>query len=225
MTPKSVAIAVSVLSIAGAAAGAQSRTGSTSRASAKPAPANLHLVVASTGNEARYRVREQLITINFPSDAVGKTSQISGMLVVDPNGTIISDSSKIVVNVQSLKSDHASRDKTIRETSLESNKYPLVTFVPTSFVGLTAKPGATAATFSMVGNLTVHGTTHPVTWTVTAHSQGDDVVGTALTKFSFEDFGIAPPKKAVLLVPLSVADTVKLEYDFHFAPAALVAKQ
>jgi hypothetical protein len=46
------------------------------------------------------------------------------------------------------------------------------------------------------------------------------VVGTATTKFPFEYFGITPPKKSVLLVPISVADTIKLEYAFRFVPAS-----
>lgn len=215
MTIKTFAIAAGVLLAGGAAGGAQARTAS----NARTAPANLHFVVAPTGNEARYRVREQLVGVSFPTDAIGKTQQITGTLVVSPSGAIVSDSSKIIVNVQSLKSDRSGRDKTIRETALESNKYPTVEFVPTSLVGLSARPGATAATFSIVGNMTVHGTTHPATWSVSAHSQGDDVVGTATTSFPFEYFGITPPKKSVLAIPFTVADTIKLEYDFRLAPA------
>jgi len=159
------------------------------------------------------------VGINFPSDAIGKTTQVTGMLVVSPSGVIVSDSSMIVVNVQRLKSDKSGRDKTIRETALESNKYPTVEFVPMSFVGLSAKPGATAATFSVVGHMTVHGTMRPVTWSVSAHSEGDDVVGTATTRFPFEYFGITPPKKSVLAIPFTVGDMIKLEYDFRLVPS------
>jgi polyisoprenoid-binding protein YceI len=69
--------------------------------------------------------------------------------------------------------------------------------------------------FSLVGDLTVRGVTHPTTWHVTAHTQGNDIVGTAVTTFTFKDFGMDQPRVPVVL---SVADTIKLEYDFHFAP-------
>jgi len=178
-----------------------------------PAPANLHFTVAPQGNEARYVVREQLVGIDFPSDAIGKAHDITGMIVVKPDGTLLPDSSRITVNVQTMKSDKSQRDKSIRTQAIETDNYPTVSFVPTSFAGLTARPGATDAAFTVTGNLTVHGATHPVTWDVKAHSAGTDVLGSASTKFVFEDFGMKQPKKAIVL---TVMDTVKLEYDFHF---------
>jgi hypothetical protein len=42
------------------------------------APAQLRYSVAPDGNEARYRVREQLMHHDLPNDAVGKTSAITG---------------------------------------------------------------------------------------------------------------------------------------------------
>lgn len=218
MTVKSVVIALGLLASAGLAAGAQSKAAK----AAKAPPANLHFTVAPTGNEARYRVREQLAGIDFPTDAVGVTHDITGTLVVQPNGTIIPDSSKIVVNIQNLKSDKSTRDRYLHTHSIEIDKYPTVMFTPTSFQGLSAKPGATAQTFGMTGDLTVHGVTHPVTWQVSAHEDGDDILGTASTKFTFHDFGMEPPKKAILL---SVMDTVKLEYDFHLVQAAVAANK
>ncbi|HEY4217109.1 MAG TPA: YceI family protein [Gemmatimonadaceae bacterium] len=220
MTVKSVLIALGVLASTGLAAGAQSKTAKAAKPAA--APANLHFTVAPAGNEARYRVREQLAGIDFPTDAVGVTHDITGSLVVQPNGTIIPDSSKIVVNIQNLKSDKSTRDRYLHTHSIEIDKYPTVMFAPKGFVGLNAKPGATAATFGMTGDLTVHGVTHPVTWQVNAHGDGDDILGTATTQFTFHDFGMEPPKKAILL---SVMDTVKLEYDFHLVQAAVAANK
>ena len=218
MTVKSVFIAVGMLASVGLAAGAQSK----SAKSAKAPPANLHFTVAPSGNEARYRVREQLAGIDFPTDAVGVTHDITGTLVVQPNGTIVPDSSRIVVNISNLKSDKSARDRYLHTHSIEIDKYPTVMFTPKSFLGLNAKPGAAAATFGMTGDLTVHGVTHPVTWQVNAHGDGDDIVGSATTQFTFHDFGMDPPKKAILL---SVMDTVKLEYDFHLVQAAVAANK
>jgi polyisoprenoid-binding protein YceI len=207
-----------MLASAGLAAGAQSK----SAKAVKAPPANLHFTVAPSGNEARYRVREQLAGFDFPSDAVGVTHDITGTLVVQPNGTIVPDSSKIIVNIQKLKSDKSTRDRYLHTHSIEIDKYPTVMFAPKSFLGLNAKPGASPATFGMVGDLTVHGVTHPVTWQVNAHEDGDDILGTATTQFTFHDFGMEPPKKAILL---SVMDTVKLEYDFHLVQAAAFANK
>jgi polyisoprenoid-binding protein YceI len=211
MTVKSVVVALGILASAGLAAGAQAKT--TTKPAAK-VPANLHLVVAPVGNEARYRVHEVLAGHEVENEAVGVTDSIAGGLVIQPNGTIVSDSSRIVVNIAVLKSDQKRRDAFIKENTLHTDKYPTVQIVPTSFIGLTTKPTQTPVTFQLVGDLTIQGVTHPTTWSVTAHTQGNDIVGLATTWFLFQDFAMEKPRRAVVM---SVADTVKLEYSFHFA--------
>jgi len=87
----------------------------------------------------------------------------------------------------------------------------------TTFRGISARPaGGEPVTFSLVGDLTVHGTTRPTEWNVIAHAEGADIVGTATTAFTFKDMGLDQPRVPVVL---SVADTIKLEYDFRFTPA------
>jgi polyisoprenoid-binding protein YceI len=176
----------------------------------------LRYVVAPTGNEARYRVREQLVGRDLPNDAIGATKEITGRLVVEPNGTVVRDSSRIVVKVAGLTSDQSRRDNFLRRRTLETEKFPNVELVPFSFQGLTAPiaPG-TSRTFSLVGHLTIRGETRPTTWQVTARADGSAVVGTATTAFTFKDFALDQPRVPVVL---SVADTVKLEYDFRFVP-------
>lgn len=212
MRGKRFAIALGILSWATLPARAQGK----SVRKAYAVPASLRFVVAPTGNEARYRVREQIISFDLPNDAVGVTHDITGGVTVTPTGTIISDSSRIVVNLTNLTSDKDRRDKYIKSHTMDINKFPTVTLVPKSFVGLSTKPGAAPSAFSVIGDLTVHGVTHPTTWTVTAHSDGADVVGSAATAFTFADFALDQPRLPFLL---SVADTIKLEYDFRFTPA------
>jgi polyisoprenoid-binding protein YceI len=177
----------------------------------------LRFVVAPTGNEARYRAREQLVGRDLENDAIGKTSDVSGRLVVEPNGTVIRDSSKIVVKVASLASDQSRRDAFLRRRTLETDKFPEVTLVPRTFDGIASllAPGQ-SATFSLIGDLTIHGVTRPTTWHVTARADGPAMVGTATTAFTFKDFNLDQPKVPIVL---SLQDTLKLEYDFRFVPA------
>src|SRR6476620_7676627 len=44
-------------------------------------PAHVRYIVAPTGNEARYRVREQLVSFDLPNDAVGVTKDVTGSLL------------------------------------------------------------------------------------------------------------------------------------------------
>ncbi len=190
---------------------------SLSHAQANPGAAGLlHFVVAPTGNEGRYRVREMLFGKDFPNDAVGKTTDITGGLTVDPStNKIVGDGSKITINVAKMASDQPRRDKVIRKQSISTDSFPTVEIVPKTFLGLTAKPGSAPLTFDFIGDLTVHGTTRSIKWNVTAHAEGDDILGTAKTAFTFADFSIEKPHSAMAL---SVEDTIKLEYDFHFTP-------
>lgn len=176
------------------------------------------LNLAADGNEARYRVREQLANVDLPSDAIGKTNAVTGSIVVSADGTVDSSQSKITVDITGLKSDSGMRDGFIQGSVFQSSQYPNVEFVPTKITGLASPlPQSGELTFKLEGNLTIHGTTKPVTWEVTATAtDGTDLKGTATTSFTFADFGLNQPH-----VPrvLSIEDTIKLEYDFHFVKA------
>ena len=174
--------------------------------------AQLRFVVAPEGNEARYRVREQLASLEFPNDAVGATSAITGAIVVESDGSIARDHSKITVDLRPLKSDRDRRDNYIQRRTLETATHPNVELVPTAFRGLSFTTRLSGPqTFQLLGDLTIKGVTKPTTWQVTARFEGGKVTGSAATAFTFDDFGMAKPRVASVL---SVADTIRLEYDF-----------
>lgn len=179
-----------------------------------PAPSGpLHLVLDPAKSEARYRVREQLANISFPTDAVGTTRAISGTIVIEPDGTVVSQESKFIVDLTTLKSDKAQRDRYVQNNTLQTRSYPTAEFIPTKVIGLPSPlPTSGTATFQLVGDLTIHGVTRPTTWDVTASVEGQGLTGSASTSFTFEDFGMTPPRVPILL---SVEDTIKLEVDFH----------
>ena len=181
-----------------------------------PARADVHLVVAPAGNEVRYRVREQLAGFDLPNDAIGKTAAVTGGITFDPKGAVVAAGSKFTVDVQGLTSDRSRRDGYVRARVLETAQYPTVTLAPTAVTGLPwPLPSSGSRTFQLTGDLTVHGTTHPTTWNVTATFNGSDVTGTAITGFTFGDFALAQPHVPIVL---SVADSIHLEYEFHFVP-------
>ena len=179
----------------------------------EPGPARLHYVVAPTGNEARYRVREVLVGLDFPNDAVGVTRSITGALVVDTSGKAVEDSSRFTIDISVLKSDKDKRDTYIRENVLHTSKFPTVELIPSFIKGVGGAPPASGTrAVEIVGNLRVHGSVHPTTWRGSATFAGDEITGTISTAFTFTDIGLKKPSRAIIL---SVEDTVKLEYDFH----------
>lgn len=171
--------------------------------------------MTAEGTEARYRVREQLASLALPSDAVGVTSAVTGVMVVNADGTIVSDESKFVVDLTGLRSDQNRRDRYVQSNILQTNRFPTVEFVPKQIVGL--DPPFTASgevAFQLIGDLTVHGVTRSVTWEVKGTAtDGRELTGMAATHFTFEDFGLDQPRVPTVL---SVQDNIQLELDFHF---------
>ena len=191
---------------------------STPHASITAAPDALHLNLVADGTQARYRVREQLAELSFPSDAIGSTSAVTGSLVINSDGAVVHDQSKFVVDVTGLQSDKGQRDGFVQRRLLETNQYPNVEFDPKSVTGLASPlPASGPVAFQITGDLTVHGTTKPATWAVTGQIlNSKEMTGTASTSFTFEDFNIQQPRVQVVL---SVVDKITLELDFHFMKA------
>jgi polyisoprenoid-binding protein YceI len=181
----------------------------------------LRFVVASTGNEVRYRVREQLVGFDLPNDAVGKSANVTGAIAIDDAGRIVSEESGFAVDAASFVSDRDRRDNYVRGRLLQAAQYPTITFVPRAVQGATLPPSSGTYTFDLVGDLTVRGVTRPTTWRVTGKVAGDEVTGSATTNFVFADFSIEKPRVRSVL---SVADTIALEYDFRLVRPGAAAK-
>ncbi|MFN2398181.1 MAG: YceI family protein [Gemmatimonadaceae bacterium] len=177
-----------------------------------PGP-TLRFVVAPAGNQVRYRVREQLAGFDLPNDAVGKNASVSGMLGVDGQGRVLANVSKFVVNASAFASDRDRRDGYVRGRVLNVEQYPTVVLVPTEVRGLTLPlPISGSRTFELLGDLTVRGVTRPTSWHVTAEFSEGRIVGSATTDFTFAHFSLQKPRVPIVL---SVADTIRLEYDFN----------
>ncbi len=199
--------------------GAETRPSGTPTAASGSGPAAaVAFRIVPDQSEARYRVREQLANLQFPSDAIGRTKAISGTIAFARDGSIISSASKLTVDLTTLRSNEQRRDNFIKTNTLEVSRYPTAEFVPREARGLPwPLPASGETTFQLVGDMTVHGTTRPVIWEVTAKFAGDQVTGTATTSFKFGDFNMQVPRVAVVL---SVEDNIRLEVDFTVARVA-----
>ena len=91
-----------------------------------------------TGSQAGYRVREKLAFLPAQSDAVGRTSSITGAATLtESKGAVSITAASFDVAVSTLKSDRSMRDEKIHEIGLESNHYPTARFVLSAPVTLT----------------------------------------------------------------------------------------
>ncbi len=183
-------------------------------APAQAAGGGVKLTLVPDSSEARFLVKEQLAGNNLPNDAVGKTKTLQGTVVVGADGKVDKAQSKITVDVNSLKTDQPMRDGFIKQSTLETGKYPTAEFVPTEIKGLPSPlPKSGDVNVQLTGDMTVHGTTKPITWDVTGKIDGNTFKGTAKTAVKFEDFNMNPPR-----VPrvLSLENNIRLEMDFQY---------
>ena len=178
-------------------------------ASAAPVSAGGIWTVGST-SKASARVREQLVNIPAPSDAVLVATGAKGTFALKPDGSF-SDDSKISFDLTTLTSDQTGRDGFVKRTTLETAKFPTADLVPVKTTGLTVPlPASGDFTFKLAGKLTIHGVTKDVTFDVVAKRAGGDLTATATLNptLKFADFGMSPPVFAQRVV--SVVDEIKL---------------
>lgn len=151
--------------------------------------------VAAEGSEAGYRVREKLANLPAQSDAVGRTTAVTGRMTVDASGDrLVARDLRMEVDLTQLRSDETRRDNRIRTHGLESNRFPSATFVSTADVSVPATAAASQPFATEVeGDLTLHGITRRVTIPVRGEMTGDyaEVVGSL--QFPMSMFAIDPP--------------------------------
>jgi polyisoprenoid-binding protein YceI len=184
----------------------------TPAAAAAPASGDtVRLTLVAGDNEARYRVREQLARISFPSDAVGATRSVTGTIIAKMDGTVL-PGSLVRVDLSTLKSDESQRDRFIKNDPLQTSRYPFTEFVPTALQGLALPLQSGPVAFKLVGNMTVKDVTKPVTWDVKGTVNGDDATGQAATSFNFDYFNLNKPS---VFTVLTIEDPIHLEIDLH----------
>src|SRR4029079_5043915 len=125
------------------------------------------------------RVREVLAQVRAPGDAVLTATGMKGAFTLHADGTFGS-SSKISVDVTTLRSDQSQRDGFIKDNTLETRRFPRAEFVPTKATGLAVPlPPSGEMKFTLAGRMTVHGVTKDVTFAVTAKRVGARLTATA----------------------------------------------
>jgi polyisoprenoid-binding protein YceI len=167
----------------------------------------------SNTSKATVRVREQLVGVNLPSDAVLVATGATGTFVLKDDGTFSSDS-KISFDLTTLASDNRNRDDFIKRDTLQTRQFPRAEFVPTKTTGLTLPmPGSGDFTFKLTGQMTIKGKTKEVTFDVQAKRTGNELTATATAAptWKFDDFGMTAPSVPFRVV--SIVDEVRIVVD------------
>lgn len=163
---------------------------------------------ATTKSTLGYRVKEVLGGLD--TEAVGRTDQVTGELVIEASRLIAATFS---VDVGSITSDSSKRDNQFTGNIMDASTYPTADFVLTTPIdfGSIPVPGVQLTAIA-TGDLTLHGVTRSVTFEVTTEYANNVIGVLGSIDITFADYGIANPSNAFV----STGDTGLLEFVLAF---------
>jgi polyisoprenoid-binding protein YceI len=171
----------------------------------------------TTASEAGYRVRERLANLPAESDAIGRTSDVTGSITVETNGDGARlTGGKLTVDTTTITSDESRRDNRLRSEGLQTDQFPTATFTLTQPVDVPAAAlQGTATDITLTGDLTLHGVTKSVQIPAQAQLVGDTMQVAGSLTFPLSDFQISPPNVGGFI--LSIAEEGTLEFLVTFS--------
>jgi polyisoprenoid-binding protein YceI len=151
------------------------------------------------GSQVGYRVREKFVNQPVETEAVARTSSVTGSLAVAVDGATVKMSRMMfTVELASLISQdkYASyqvyqRDFFVRTIYLQTDSFPTATF--SAAAASFAMPAAGPASVDIEGNLKVHGIMKMVTAHVQAAGTGAQAEVAGSIDVDMRDFAIEPP--------------------------------
>ena len=165
--------------------------------------------VTGGDNLVGYRVVEVLF--GQDTEGVGRTSDVTGEMAIA--GTQVT-SATFTADMTTVQSDEDRRDNQFHNRLLSTDEFPTATFELTAPIELGAIPadGATI-TVPATGNLTLRGTTQPVTIELQARRSAETIQVVGSTDVAFADYGIPLPDAP----GITTQDHGLLEFDLRFA--------
>lgn len=172
----------------------------------------------AAGSQAGYRVREKLGFLPAESDAVGRTSQITGSATLaESKHAVTVTAASFVVAVNTLRSNEAMRDEHIQTIGLQSATYPKATFSLSTPMQLPAS-ARNGQVFhdSVTGVFTIHGTSRRLTVPLEMRLTGSSLDAVGSLTFPWSEFNMTAPSVAGFV---NVSGTATMEFELRLARA------
>lgn len=176
-----------------------------------------------SGSLVGYRVNEQFVGQSSVHQAVARTGDVTGNVVLSQSsGTYEMTSATVTVQIANLASvdsvagyNVTNRDRIVQR-SLDVSAFPTATFTAQSITLPAGADSGQLVTFSVPGQLTVHGVTKAVTANLQLRVSGAtaQIAGTIATNMT--DFGVSPPSIGFT----TVQPAVTIEFSLNLAEAA-----
>jgi len=166
----------------------------------------------SSGSQAGYRVSE--ILFGQSATAVGRTSSVTGQMVIAANQVT---SATFTVDMTTVHSNRSERDSQFQGRIMNTAQFPHATFTTSAPITLSPVPANGVLVHpTATGKLTLHGVTNSVTVPLSARRTGNVIQVSGSIPVTFADYQINNPSAAGVV---TTQDHGTVEFLLNFTPA------
>jgi polyisoprenoid-binding protein YceI len=157
--------------------------------------AMLKLPVDTQKSRITASVEEPLANLRGVTTADATFQIASGEIEGDPANAAASGHVNLVIDPTTYNSGSDHRDRAILSSSLETARYPTITFDSTRVENVNVVAPGAMGSATVVGNLTLHGTTRQISVPVNLAMSPEGVFsGDGSVTFDYTDYGVKVPR-------------------------------
>lgn len=150
--------------------------------------------VVSDVSEATFTVNEKLARLPAPSDAVLRTSAITGSIKLDRSEPVV-----ISIDLHQLRSDQSRRDQYVRQRLFPNQPMSTIMFTDLGDIPDSFFVGEEFHT-NLIGTVNVDGVDADLEFQIVSRLDGDTLFILARTDFVWADFGMTAPVSRLFTV-------------------------
>jgi polyisoprenoid-binding protein YceI len=188
-------------------------------AASRPQPTAYHYRIEAAGSELRWELPATLHTVE------GRAPRVSGTIDVELAGATRTEPSlsswrgrvRVVADAAAMTTGNRSRDRKMRETTLETRSHPEIVFESRRIEADLSRfrPGE-HLTVEVEGDLTVRGRAAPIRVPVDVFVHADDVILSGAFSVGWKQFGLPDPSFGII----TVREPVRVTFRLRAIPAA-----
>jgi polyisoprenoid-binding protein YceI len=157
-------------------------------------------VIAAAPTAVGYRVREKLVGVPAPHDAVGRTSAVRGSIEIRQHTV---RALTLDADMSTLRSDRSQRDQVLRDEGPQFGRFRHARFVLRT---------PTPVTVPAVGDLTLHGVTRRVRVPFALAARGDVLEAVGSFRVRFADYGFSAPRRPIVTIDSSGTIEFRIQF-------------
>jgi polyisoprenoid-binding protein YceI len=180
----------------------------------------VHLQIDPQKSEVKAAVAEPLGRFRDEAEVDGTFQIISGDIDGDPNNPGQTGHVRLVIDATSYNSGNDHRDRTVLSHALDTADYQSITFESNRIEQVHIDAPGKMGNCVVVGNLTLHGTTRPISVPVNVSiTQDGTLIADGQVTFHYTDYGVGVPR---LAFAFAAGNEVTIE--FHIVAEPVPAK-